>query len=265
MSDIETSRFPEQSQRPSRGNNTCLIVGGIGCLAIVFLVIIVAALLYSGTKTVVSTLVEQFTDVAPAPMPDVALAPEEIDSAVQRWNEFKNALLQNQPAPTLVLTSNDVNALIRNHPDWAMVKDQAYVSVEGDKLQAQLSVSLEPFATIPLFGKYVKGRYFNGKATMDVFVRNGMLFVTVEGAEVKGRALPPEAIAELRQKNIAEDVRQNPNIAAILDRVERLEVADGKITIIPKNRADLINAPGASEQQPVQEPAPSAAEPVSAS
>jgi len=240
-------------------------VGGIGCLAVIFLVIIVAALLYSGTKTVVSTLVEQFTDVAPASMPEVVLTAEEVDSAMRRWDEFKNALLQNQPAPTLVLTSNDINALIKNHPDWAIVKDQAYVNIEGDKVQAQVSVSLEPFSTIPLFGKYVKGRYFNGKATVDVFVRNGMLFVTVEGAEVKGRALPPEAIAELRQKNIAEDIRQNPNIAAILDRVERLEVADGKITIVPKIASVQTNSPGASEQEPVQEPAASTPEPVSAS
>ncbi len=265
MSD-ETTRnnwkYTISSQNSQRSNNTCLIIGGAGCLSIILLIIIVVALMYSGAKTVVSTLVDQFTDAQPVPLPEVTLDQNQIDSALKRWDDFKNALVQDQPAEVLTLTSDDVNALINHHPDWTVLKGQAHVSFAGSNLEAQVSVSLEPFTVIPLFGKYVKGRYFNGKATFDVFVRNGLLFLTVQRAEVKGKEIPPEAVAELRQKNLAEDVRKNPNTAAILDRVERLEIKDGKAVIVPKKVLGGAESVSPAESTPTPEESVAAGQPA---
>lgn len=249
---------PAPMPRTGRGGgNTCLIIGGIGCLFLILILVVLGVVGYFGAQSLVANLVDQFTETSPVPLPALVLPQDRIDSAMRRYDEFKAALTSGQPIPPLELTADDANALIQNHPDWAMIKDQAHVTFEDDKVQAQVSVSLEPFAAVPLFGKYVKGRYFNGSATFDVFVRNGLLFLTLHSAVVKDRALPPEAIAELRQQNLAKDIRQNPDIAAMLDRIERLEVSGGVLTIVPKDGASDVSAPPGLE-----EPAPAPLEAI---
>jgi len=120
--------------------------------------------------------------------------------------------------------------LIADNPD---LRDKVHVDIEGDKVNGQVSFPLEGIG-LPAF----KGRYLNGKATLKVALEGGVLRVTLDALEVKGRPVPAAFIDQIRAKNLAEDAGRNPKHAEAIRKFESIQVKDGKIIIKARARDD---------------------------
>jgi hypothetical protein len=178
-------------------------------------------------------------------MPKVEMPAEQRQSLKKHVEDFRKAVEEGKVTEPLVLTSEDLNALIEEDPD---LKGKVYMKIDGDELKGQVSIPLEKIG-LPVF----RGRYLNGEADFKASLENGILIVTLDGLEVNGKSLPPEMMTKLREQNLAKDAYNNPKNAEMLRKVESMEIKDGKIII--KVRAKSGEATG---KQAEKEPPPKA-------
>jgi hypothetical protein len=179
--------------------------------------------------------VDQYTATAPRELPKVEMPAEKRQSVKDRFEAFRRALDAGTATEPLILTSDDVNALIDEEPNW---KGKIYVSIEKDKVKGQVSIPLE-FLALPMF----RGRYLNGEAELKISLKDGLLLMTLESFEVNGQRPPEQFLANFRQQNLLEDAYKNPQNAHRIRSLESIEVKDGKIIIKPRTK-DASAAPG---------------------
>ena len=235
------------SQR--EGNpNTCMIVGGIGCLSVVVLLVLVGTMVYFGAKSAVKGIVDSLTEAQPVELPQVEMSEEEYQALQERVKTFWAALEADSATEPLVLTADDLNALIAYHPDWQVLRGMIYITIEEQQIAGEVSVPLEK---LPWDLEMLKGRYFNGKVGLNVFLHGDMLFVGVKSAEFKGQPLPQETLSQIQQENMAKDLmRDKPELEAMVQKLKSIEVSDGKVTITPK----VTVAPASPSEGPPSAP-----------
>src|SRR5579864_5568721 len=124
----------------------CLFYGAITAI-VLFVFVLVAALL--GLR-MVKKMLNEFTDTKPMPLPTVSLPPDQMSGLKSRVNAFQQALHQHQQTPPLMLTSDELNALIENDPNLQPLKDKLFVNIVGTQLGGQISVPLDQVG-LPFF------------------------------------------------------------------------------------------------------------------
>ena len=227
----------------------CFFYGCVISSVLTVLLIIALAVLAFVLMRFFSGVVEEWTSPAPAELPRVQVSEEERQSVRERVDAFRKALEEGTATDPLVLTSDDLNALIEENSD---LRGRLFARVEGDKLKAQISFPLEKLLKIGMF----KGRYLNGEAELKASLSEGILVVTVETLEVNGKRPPEKFLSELRKQNLAKDAYKNPNNVKMIRRFESLVIKDGKIILKPHIPAKIPT--GADGQQaPASLPAPS--------
>ena len=207
---------------------------GRGCFfygCIVALVLFVLFAVVAGTATffgyrALKNLALQYTDTTAMPLPKVELPQAELERLQARFNAFNADAKAGRPVAPLLLTGNEINALINHSPGMAQVKDRVHVAIEGDQVKGQISLPLDSFWILGL-----KGRYLNGAGVFKVSLENGVLNVRTESLEVKDKPLPEKFLAELRKYNLAEEVTKNADTAAAIQKLESIQVKDGAVTI----------------------------------
>lgn len=209
-------------QTPATKRRGCLFYG---CLGLVVLALVGGIAAYWAVNKVM-TFVNDYTDDLPSELPVVEFAEAEAQALRDRVEQFGDVLeAGGDPPSPLELSADDINALVDSDPDWAQI-GQVHVSIgPDDQLRGEVSIPLDDFG--------FEGRYFNGSVTLDVSLENGILIVRPSAAEVKGQPLPDEFIEALRTENMAKRAYEDPKIAAILQKLERIEVRDGKLVITP--------------------------------
>lgn len=223
---------PEQSvadgSPPQKGHG-CFFYGCIFAIVLGVLAAVGTGLAaYFGYRWL-QRVVDEYTSTTPMEIPAVKLKPEEQKALDERVANFRAALDKNEPTEPLVLTEDELNALIA---EKAQAAGRVYVQIEGDKLKGQVSLPLDK-----VFPQ-LKGRYFNGKATFRVALDDGKLVVFADSAEANGKPLPPQFMGELSKQNLAEDANKNPENAATFAKFESIHVKDGKIIIKGKAKAE---------------------------
>ena len=146
---------------------------------------------------------ERYTATAPRDLPKVAMPADELKALEDRVEAFRKAVEMGTPIEPLVLTSDDINALIEDSPE---LKGKIFVKIEGKKLKGQVSIPLDALANVPFLGMF-KGRYLNGEADLKASLQDGVLIVTLDSIEVNGQSPPEQMMTTLRQQNLAKDAR----------------------------------------------------------
>jgi len=93
-------------------------------------------------------------------------------------------------------------------------------------------VPLDGLVKMPMID--VKGRYLNGGGTFQAAITNGLLFLSIESLEVKGKPLPGDVMAALQKQNLAQGFNQSSN-ANVFERYESVEVKDSNLIVTPKS------------------------------
>lgn len=235
---------PPPARRTERG---CFYYGCLFSLILAAIVAVLIALALVFVYRAASRAITQYTDTAPMAIAAPSLSEEEAAEVLERARAFKEATNEGREA-TLTLTGPELNALLNANPD---VKGRAAVDIVGDELRGEVSV---PFR-FPGFGQ----RYLNAKCALNASIDGGDVVVKVVDAEVRGRPVPEEAMKQLREGNLAEDVRKDPDLEKTIRRIESLTIKDGKITIrsrVKSARSEEAEGRPAGEEEEGGRPRP---------
>jgi len=245
----QAPKFSPEPSAAAPSQRGCFFYGCIiASILALLMVIFVAVILFFGYRFA-SQVVEQYTATTPRELPKVEMPAEQRESLKDRVESFRKAVEAGTPIEPLVLTSDDLNALIEENPE---LKGKIYVKVEGDKLKGQVSFPLEILKI-----SMVRGRYLNGEADLKASLLDGVLIVTVESIEVNGQQLPEEFMRGMRQQNLAKDAYKDEKSSSMIRKLESLEIKDGKIILKVRAKAGVSSGAAAAEKEmPVKVLAP---------
>lgn len=242
MSDTPPPLQPQASsygspapQNPGSGSGKKWGIGcGIGCLLVLVVGVVLAVVGFNMAKKAVVDFVEKGTSEAPVELVAPVVSPAAVESAMQRFDEFTTAMESGTPTGPLVLTGDDINALIANHPKFSAVADAMVVSMVGEQLTGKVSLNIDDLNLPPSFlSESLAGKYFNGEVTLSVGVLGGRPAMFIEGLSVGGAPLPAPFLSEISKENLLQDAGSNPELQKYFDKIDELKVEDGKLTITP--------------------------------
>jgi len=234
----DAPKFTPEPYEPPRQRG-CFFYGCIIASVLALLLLIAVGIGFYFLYRAVGQFVEQYTATVPRELPEVEIPAEQRQALDERVEAFRKAIDAGTPTEPLVLTSDDVNALIEEHTD---LKGKIYITIEGDKVKGQVSLPLADFLDIPL----TRGRFLNGEAELKASLNDGVLIITLESFEVNGKRPPEEFLTNLRRENLAKDAYKDPKNADQIRKLESIEIKDGKI-IIKARAKDAGTPPGASD------------------
>ncbi len=171
--------------------------------------------------------VAKYTSETPKELPTIEYSPEEVKEITNRIETFKKTIEKGDVPPPMILTSDDINAMISQNKD---LQGRVFVRIDSGEVTADVSIPMDAFPG-------AKGRFFNGSVTADVSLDNGVLIVTLADAEVNGQGVPPQLIDAMSKENLAKDLYKDPEIAKTLSKFESLVIDDEKIILTPKRAA----------------------------
>jgi len=249
----QAPKFSPEPPEAAPRQRGCFFYGCIIASILAVLMVILFAVIGFFAYRFANQLVEQYTATAPRELPKVQMPAEQRGALKDRVESFRKAVDAGTPVEPLVLTSDDLNALIEEDGE---LKGKIYVKVEGDKVKGQLSFPLDALAKGP-FRSMFQGRYLNGEADLKASLQDGVLIVTLDSIEVNGQRPPDQMMTELRQQNLAKDVYKNPKNAETIRKLQSLEIKDGKIILRVRARAGAAaGSPAVERELPVEVLAP---------
>ncbi|HEX72762.1 MAG TPA: hypothetical protein ENN65_05570 [Candidatus Hydrogenedentes bacterium] len=202
----------------------------IGCLGCCVLLVVLIATPIVGGYLFAKHLVESYTDTKPVVFPEPGLTAEETESLLARVLEFKAAIDEGR-RQELSLSGDELNAALRAYPDAASIAQHVYFRLEGDRIRGEISFPMEMFK-LP----FMQGRYLNGSGEFQISLKDGMLDVRLLSLAVRDIPLPEPAMAQLAEENLAKDIIQDPEIQALLRKIESLEVRDGRLILVSREK-----------------------------
>jgi hypothetical protein len=167
--------------------------------------------------------IELYGATSPDPLPAATLPPGEQAKLQGRLAAFRSAVEARRPGAPLVLSVDEVNALLAVAPGLG---GRLRVEIDGDRVRARFSLPLEDLG----FPQW-RGRFLNGTCLLNLSVVDGELVVSPEAIEVKTGPLPGPIQARLRRANLARLAFRDPKVARSLRRLGSVEARGGKITI----------------------------------
>jgi hypothetical protein len=213
----EVIAFAEKKKRPG-----CLFYG---CLTLIILVLLIAGLSGYGLLRLKDKALS-YTDNAPITFDRVALSEERVQAVQEKIAGFSEAVKEDDGAGHLTLSEDEVNALINSYSLFEKHGGGIKVSFENEQIEGVVSL---PLKGLPL--GFAEGRYLNGSATFNVWCEDGLLIVTMDSLEVKGKEVPDFIMNEIRKTNLAKDLYKDVAQAKMLKRLRRVAVKDGKLVI----------------------------------
>jgi hypothetical protein len=190
---------------------------------LVVLLSVILGLLYA--KSVVNRL----TELQPATLPTVQLSEIQMFQLHDRVDTFRDAVRDNDPTPPLELSADELNALVETDPAFAALKNHLFISIKGDQLGAQISFPAEDLGLYKL-----RGRYVNATGVFHVAMVTNELMITAESLSVRDEPLPRHIMQEVAAENLADRFNQDPKAAAGLQKIQSIDVKDGKWIVVPK-------------------------------
>lgn len=211
---------------PPKRRKGCLFYG---CLTLTACFLILLVLFLAGLYQF-KRLVYQYTDSSPMALPELHMSTEQMDAVKRRVDTFKDAVNAGRATEPLVLTADDINAIIHTDPELKALKGRLYVTaLEDGRGKLAGSIRLGDIGA-PVF----RNRYLNGTATVGVSFQNGILAFKPEELMAKGKPLPAPAMDKIRSMPIASRVNDDPRASVALNRFQSVEIRDGKLILTPK-------------------------------
>lgn len=230
MSDIQQTQ-PTQvggmipAQKKGRG---CFFYG---CLSVIVLLLVVIVGGYFGVKYFVSNLAEKYTSATPMQLPPTNVSQSDYTAFMTRFDSFKSEMnTPNTAVPALEMSSKDINSVIEFNPDFEPIRNALVVDIQNDQVSGTMSLPLGKLG-IPFVGD----RYLNGKAVLKGSIENGKLSVQIVSLESNGQSVSSDILAKINQIDFSkQEGASNPDFERLMQKVERLEVKNGVIRLVPK-------------------------------
>jgi hypothetical protein len=213
------------SAAPARKNRGCLFWA---LATLLVLLVAVGGGGYLAYRYATQRVVQDYTAPASLDLPEPTLSPAELGGLDGRVAAFAHALRNKNPIEPLVLSGDELTALVARIPEFRRLGGRARFTIADGEIRSDLSLPLERMG--------YPDRWFNGSAAFAVTLENGVLLVTLRSASVGGAPVPGWILRPVQHRNLAEDLYENPQAAALVSRLESIEVANGRITLVPRTR-----------------------------
>jgi len=207
----------------------------LGCLVSVVITAVVGYFVFTGIKNKVADAAASYTSELPVAIMEPTTSEAEVNDAIGRFDRFSAAMSAGKAPEPLVLSESDINALLFKHPLFKAAAGKGIVSITGNKLTSKISLNLDDMnIPVPFIAAAVKGRYFNGEATLSLGMTAGRPGLYIEELRFNGASLPREIMEGFRQENLMEGSDENGNMKAFFDRIEDISIEYDQLKIIPK-------------------------------
>ncbi len=217
------------------GGGKCAASCGLGCLLLAVILGVAGYFGFNTLKRVVSEGIASYTSSEAEPIQVPLGSQVEIDSAIEKFNAFVAGISGGSDRVPLSLTADEINLLIFNHPSFSPLNGRANVSIEENQLRSKVSVNLDELdIPVKFISEAVKGKYFNGEATLSLGMALGRPTLYIEGLEVNGAAIPGPVVQELRKTNLFEEAGNNPEITEFFEKIEDMKIENGRLIFTPK-------------------------------
>ena len=201
----------------------CLFYGCLSLVVIALLVVVVGIVGYFVLKNTTERWIRDFTETTPAQIEKVEYTRAQTDAMQARLASFQQALDGGTNLLELILTADDLNALISMQRE---LKDKLFVRIDGDQVRGEVSMPLSDLGPLKL-----KGRYLNAAVTLKVALANGALDVRLQDAQVKGKPLPSMILNEFKKNNLALEFQKDPKAAADIAKFETVQVTNSAVIL----------------------------------
>ena len=242
--------FGVDTAPPKKGFPWGCLLGG--CLGIMLLGALAVGGVMFGAYRFVSGQVAKYTSDHAVELPSVNITDDEVKAIEAKLEDFKTQFESGDAPQELVITIDEINALIAGNSD---LKGHVYVKIVDGNLHADVSVPLDD---LPIPG--AKGRYFNGSVTLHVEMENGVLIAQVVDAEANGQPVPASVLEGMKDENLAKGMYDDPDTAKALSRCESLEIQADRIVLkVRQKSAEKSDDPAAEKgDMPTQPGSPDA-------
>lgn len=219
----------------------CVLWGCLGTTLVCLMILGVASFAF---YSLYSNQLAKYTSEAPLELPTSDISDEEVQQVVTRLEDFRTQFDKGEGPQELVITVDEINALIANNPE---MRGKVHVTiVEGD-LKAEVSI---PVDMLP----GGKGRYFNGAARLHVEMEDGVLIMQVVDAEANGEPIPETFMQGFREQNLAKELYKDVEMSKTLKRCEEISIESDRIIlkVRPLKQESEVSQPldeGSSEVQ----------------
>ncbi|MGC8885839.1 MAG: hypothetical protein ACP5MG_01615 [Verrucomicrobiia bacterium] len=193
-----------------------LSLGGLFLLA---LILFIAAFSYY------KSLVRNYTETKPRPLPTIETSKERFQEVVQRWQEFCKDLFSKRATQPFRLTAEDINQMIAN---FGNAKDFVRVEITNNQIVAHIMAPLTNSGK-----KELQGRYINADVNLKLQLEDGFLTLRVDSALANGKPVPKWIVNRVKQKNILEGLENNYEFLQVLQEMDSVEVKDGAVVFTP--------------------------------
>lgn len=210
------------------GTRSCLLYGCVAVAALGMLATVAAGVAVMLLYRYSDALVDRFTSDRPAAIPVVEMPAPEVETVRGRLESFRAAAQAGEPR-SLELTEREINALIARKPD---LRGKVAIRLEDGRIRAEVSLPLEKLGLAETFLSRLRGRYFNGIATLEPAIENNELVARIAELEVQGRKLPQELLAKVQRNDALSIVLSDhwePHDP--LRQIRRCEVRDDRLII----------------------------------
>ncbi|MFW6108582.1 MAG: hypothetical protein ACOC8D_02085 [bacterium] len=248
----------EQQGGRRGGCGRCCLMSCLGIVVLGVVTIVAGAIL---VPRYARSLRETYAAKEPMALPEVEATDAEVAAIRQRIERFQKALADPDQAGTLVLTAEDLNKLVARDPELRESPFRPYFTIEEDRVAAQFVIPVDEAArreaTRDLAERFgFQGRYFNVKTFLRLSLKDGRLAVRLDDITASGKPVPRYVAAWVRRENLGEHMlAQNPDLQKALQKLESIEVKDGRIII--KGKQGAAPAPATqAEPQAATEAAP---------
>ncbi len=201
----------------------CLFYGCLSLVVIALLVVVVGIVGYFVLKNTTERWIRDFTETAPAQIEKAEYTRAQTDAMQARLASFQQALDGGTNLLELILTADDLNALISTQRE---LKDKLFVRIDGDQVRGEVSMPLSDLGPLKL-----KGRYLNAAVTLKVALANGVLDVRLQDVQVKGKPLPSMILNESKKTNLALEFHKDPKAAADIAKFETVQVTNSAVIL----------------------------------
>jgi len=229
MSDPTAPPIPPAQPPPKR--HGCFFYGCITVLVIMLFAGIAGFLAVRYVLNKVTAFAEQYTETSPGALPAVQMSTADYEQLDKRLSAFTSAVKAQESVPPLILSGDEINALIANNAGWKQFKGKLYVTIDDDQIKGRVSIPLDDLLPrLPGLSR-LKGRYLNGSAAFKVSLTNGVLVVTLQSLEAKGQKPPANVMTQFQRVNLAQNAQDDPKTAEAIGKLEGIEIKDGKVTV----------------------------------
>ena len=199
------------------------------------LLVVAGFLVFGFVKGVIEDGVANFTTDQPVAIETPEFTPAQVKDATDRYEAFYAAMKAGQTPEPLVLSAQDINALLFNHSDFKAIAGKGKVDIQDNLMKSAVSVNLEDLEIpVKFIADAVAGRYFNGEVTLSISMPSGRPTAFIEELEVNGMHPPEEMMAGLQQENLLKEAQSDPNLKKFFDQISDLKIENNQLVIVPK-------------------------------